>query len=222
MPAAQPPVTGVDFGTTQIKATGLGYAPDTRDVTVALTVTLTPDELDLPEGWTLPVTAQISAPAPAGGLTLQISLDDPLADHPASVTIPAGQTLSPPIELTGLTQGTTTLRVGGPGLVEGTATITVIDTPDAGLREDDGSATYRYLEPFVVGEDLQIRACVQLEVAPPEPVDIIVSAPAGSGLLFSATPTAAGAASLVVATGLTSTSVTLRHLRLLRAGHHRR
>jgi PKD repeat protein len=204
VPATNPTVTGVDFGTTEIKATGLGYAPDTREVTVALTVTLTPDELDLPEGWTLPVTAQISAPAPAGGITLQISLDEPFADHPASTTIPAGQTLSAPIELTGLIQGTTTLRVGGPGLAEGTATVSVTDTPDAYLREFT-SVSYpdRYLEPFVVGEDLQIQARVHLEAAPPEPVDVVVSAPVGSGLLFSPDPTTAGTPSLVVATGFT-------------------
>ena len=33
VPAANPQITGVDFGTTQIKATALNYGPDTRDVT---------------------------------------------------------------------------------------------------------------------------------------------------------------------------------------------
>ena len=94
------------------------------------------------------------------------------------------------------------MRVGGPGLLDGTATVNIVDTPDVYLYERYGTG-YRYLEPFVVGHDLQIRARVQLEVAPPEPVDVIVSAPQGSGLLFSADPATAGSPSLVVATGLT-------------------
>ncbi len=123
VPTSNPQITGVAFGTTQIKATALAFGPDVRDVTVAIEVTLTPAELDLPELWTLQVSAQLSAPAPSGGVTLDLSLDEPLATVPASVFIPAGQTLSGPIDITaGTTLATTTLRAGGVGLVEGTAT----------------------------------------------------------------------------------------------------
>ena len=84
VPATNPQITGVTPGVTQIKATAALFAPDTRDVTVALSVTLTPAELDIPELWTRQVSAQLSAPAPTGGVTLELSLDDPtLATVPA-------------------------------------------------------------------------------------------------------------------------------------------
>ena len=204
VPTANPQITGVAFGTTQIKATALAYGPDVRDVTVALQVTLTPAELDVPELWTLQVTAHLSAPAPSGGVTIDLSLDESLASVPASVIIPAGQTLSGPIDVTGgTTLGTTTLRASGLGLIEGTATITITQTPDVWLGKGV-FATYEV--PFVVGVDLQAGARVQLEVAPPGPVDVVVSVPAGSGVLLSASPAEAGSESLVVATGFTSTS----------------
>ncbi|MDH3294493.1 MAG: tandem-95 repeat protein, partial [Acidimicrobiia bacterium] len=165
VPVANPQITGVDFGTTQIKATALNYGPDTRDVTVALTVTLTPAELDLPELWTLQVSARLSAPAPSGGLTLDLTLDDPFATTQPTVFIPAGQTLTGPIDITGSTTlGTTTLRARGPGLVEGTATINVIDTPDVYVEEFRGcgsfGCSYVYSQPLVVGFDLQFAAVV--------------------------------------------------------------
>ena len=210
VPTSNPEITGVAFGTTQIKATALAYGPDVRDVTVALLVTLTPAELDLPELWTLEVAAQLSAPAPSGGVTVELSLDDSLATLPASVFIPAGQTLSGPIDITGgTTLGTTTLRAGGVGLIEGTTVVNVIDTPDVWVvgdvnAGDSTGAVYRL--PLEVGVDLQIDARVRFEVAPAGPVDVVVSVPAGSGVLLSASPTEVGSESLVVATGFTSTS----------------
>ena len=86
----------------------------------------------------------------------------------------------------------------------------MIDVPDAYLLSDlvaPATVTGRgYNEPVVVGLDLQVGVQVRLEVAPPVPVDIVVSAPAGSGVLFSATPDTAGSESLVVATGFASTT----------------
>jgi PKD repeat protein len=202
VPTSNPQITGVAFGTTQIKATALAFGPDVRDVTVALTVTLTPDELDIPEFWTKQVTAQLSGPAPTGGVTVELSLDDPLATIAPSVFILEGQTLSGPIDITGgTTLGTTTLRGGGPGLAEGTSTINVIDTPDVWLSE--GVSSYPS-QPIEVGFDLQRPVRAVLEVLPPGPVDVVVSAPPGSGVLFSASRSEVGSESLLVATGLTS------------------
>ncbi|MGA7759580.1 MAG: hypothetical protein WCA57_17190, partial [Ilumatobacteraceae bacterium] len=200
VPTSNPQITGVAFGTTQIKATALAFGPDVRDVTVALTVTLTPAELDIPELWTRQMSAQISAPAPSGGTTLDLSLDDPLATVPTSVFIPAGQTLSGLFDVTaGTTLGTTTLRAGGPGLIEGSASITISQTPDAYVY-----VWPSYQNPIVVGVDLQAEVRVRLETPPPGPIDVIVSAPAGSGVLFSASRDGAGSESLVVETGFTS------------------
>jgi hypothetical protein len=212
VPAANPQITGVEFGTTQVRATAPSFAPDVRDVTVALTVTLTPDKLDLPEQWTLQASAQLSAPAPSGGVTLDLTLDDPtLATIQPTVFIPGGQTLTGPIDITGVSLGSTTLRAGAPGLIEGTSAITVIDIPDVWLLGGYNIGTgISYQDPFQVGVDLQISGRVRFEVMPPGPVDVVVSAPAGSGLLFAPTEDVAGSTSLVVATNFTPSTSTLR------------
>ena len=209
IPATNPQVTGVALGITTIRATAVNFAPATRGVTVALDVTLTPQTLNIPQTQTRQVSAQLSAPAPAGGITVELSLDNPtLATLPASVFISAGQTLSGPIDLTaGSTLGTTTLHAGGPGLVEDTATINVVEAPEVFMAS---SGSYR--QHFFVGVDLQSTARVRLEVAPPGPVDVVVSVPAGSGVLLSASATAVGVESLTVAIGMTSTSTPLFYI----------
>ena len=53
-------------------------------------------------------------------------------------------------------------------------------------------------QPIEVGFDLQTTVRVVLEELPPGPVDVIVSAPPGSGVLFSASRTEVGSESLVV------------------------
>lgn len=181
----------------------MNFAPATRDVTVALEVTLTPQTLGIPQLQTRQISAQLSAPAPTGGVTLTLSLDDPaLAAIDPSVFIPTGQTLSGPIDLTAdLTLGTTTLRAGGLGLVEDTASINVVEAPEAYIRA--GSS---YSQNIFVGVDLQTGRSVFLEDTPPSPVDVVVSVPTGSGVLLSASATTVGTESLTIATGMTGTN----------------
>jgi hypothetical protein len=185
-------------------------------VTVAVSITLTPAELDIPERWTLQVSAQLSAPAPTGGVTLALTLDDPaLATIQPMVFIPAGQTLTGPIDITGSTApGTTTLRASAPGLAEGTATVNIVETPRTFLEVrpslTDRGTGFGYYDPAYVGVGMHILGQVRLEAPPPIPVDVIVSVPAGSGVLLSASRTEVGSETLVVETEFTSTSTTPR------------
>ena len=108
----------------------------------------------------------------------------------------------------GLVAGTTILDIVPPAghteLANRYPTLTInVTAPDVYVASLV-SGNWVYRDPFVVGFDLQDTARVRLEVAPPGPVDVVVSAPVGSGVLFSASPTDVGSESLVVATGLTS------------------
>ncbi len=212
IPAVNPQITGVALGLTSIRATATGFAPASRGATVALEVTLTPTTLDIPVTRTRQVSAQLSAPAPAGGLLLDLSLDDPtLASHLSTVIIPAGQTLSGPIDLTaGSVLGSTILRAGGSGIVEDTTAIDIVPLPQAFMIQVGG-----HIQHFFVGVDLQTVARVRLESAPPGPVDIVVSVPANSGVVISELPTTSGSAALLVGsevTGLFSDSFYIQGL----------
>ncbi len=108
--------------------------------------------------------------------------------------------------------GTTTLGIiqpaGHTAPANGNLTRNVnVSAPDVFLVEGTGGS-HTYRTPFGVGMDLQLTVRVEFEAPPPGPVDVVVSAPAGSGVLFSASQTEAGSESLVVETGFTSTSGT--------------
>ncbi len=191
-PTANAQLTGVDFGTTTLRATAPGYAPDTRTIQVALGAVFEPPTLDVPETQTRSLALRLDAPAPTGGVTFTLSVDDPLLSHPAQVTVLEGQTLSPSIDVTGLSQGTTTLRADSPVTTQATAAIDVTDLPDVFVARFGV-----YVAEAVVGLELQDSFQARLEVAPPAPVDVLVSVPAGSGVLLSTTSSAVGTTSIL-------------------------
>jgi len=158
------------------------------------------------------VTAQLSAPAPAGGVTLNLWLDEPLAMVPASVFIPAGQTLSAPIAVTGVRRWGRPCFTPAARSYRDTTIINVIDTPDVNLRRFAGSSTTG--SRLWWGWVCRSSVCDFGGIAA-VPVDVVVSAPPGSGVLFSLSSTAAGSESLLVKTGLPVT----RHRTFL-TGHN--
>jgi hypothetical protein len=115
-----PQIVGVTIGTTTITATAPGYAPDTRAVNVTVTASFSPGSITIAHQTYQNVTLNISYPATTGGLTFTLSSDTPAtATVPASITIPAGQT-SANISLTGVADGSTTIRADSPGVTEAT------------------------------------------------------------------------------------------------------
>ena len=61
-----------------------------------------------------------------------------------------------------------------------------------------GSSVLFAVASVTVGKDLQQSVTVRLQSAPPAPVDLTLSVPAGSGVLLSSNATAAGAETLVI------------------------
>ena len=92
IPAANPQITGVTPGASSFTASAAGFAPDSKGVTVTLTLSFTPaDQL---RGHRRPNVEHHAQPVVAGacgGLTLNTSIDNTaLATVPATVFVAAG------------------------------------------------------------------------------------------------------------------------------------
>ncbi len=204
VPTVNPQVTGVALGTTTIIAKAPGFAPDRRDVEVKLILTFSRTTIEMPKQWTETVVAQLSAPAPTGGIDVDVSVDAPLAEVQPTVHIPAGSTLSAPVPVTALdTVGTTTLRGQGTGTTAATATVRVIEPPAVDIR----TAGEQNVNQFRVGRDLQLPIRVALQRVPQEPIDIEITVSDGSvaRLVNEASRSQAGQPSIVIP-NVTSTS----------------
>lgn len=188
VPAANPQVTGDQIGTATITATSDLFAPDTRDIDVTLTVSFNPNPLSLPENSTVPVTVNLSAPAPTGGLTLTlVSADTGIANVPASVVIPQGQ-LSSPLDVTGIAIGSTTVTASSNGIPDSQLSVDVSTAPPINL----GSA-------ITVGRDLQTaRAGTVGQAAPAGNLQVTLTSSDPSRLLLANNSTDAGTASVQV------------------------
>jgi hypothetical protein len=124
-PAAQPTITGVGPGAATITATANGFGTANQAVTVTATLTLTPGNSSFPSGSSQNLTATLSGPAPAGGLTVNLSSSTPAtASVPASVQIAAGATTAQ-FQVNGLVPGGATITAAATGVTSGTATVTV-------------------------------------------------------------------------------------------------
>ncbi|HEX2042258.1 MAG TPA: PKD domain-containing protein, partial [Acidimicrobiales bacterium] len=194
VPPTNPQVSGHKVGTADITARTRGYLPDTRPVTVALRLSLSPTTLTVVQGRSGSMTVGISGPAPAGGFTVDLSTDNPsVATVPSSVAVAEGQT-SAPFSVSGVDVGSTTVRARAPGADEVTASVKVDPTPDINYPDS------------TVGVDLQEELSVFLESAPPSPVDVTISVGNPSLASVSRDRTAAGGPS-VTFSGVTGTSV---------------
>ncbi len=190
VPPNNPQITGVALGTTTVTAAASGFAPETRAVTVALSLSFAtaPNPLQVTVGQTESIALTLSAPAAAGGLTVNLSSDaTAIATVPATVFIPFGQT-QVQVPVTGVALGATTIRANAAGIAEATKSVQVIDLGDVLFN----------LASVAVGDELQQSGSVRLESAPPAPVDITLSVPAGSGVLLSQNPTVAGSETLTI------------------------
>ena len=87
IPAANPQVLGVAIGSTNITAVATGFAPDTQSVAVTVSLSFSPASLTVIQGRTANIALNLSSPAPAGGLTINMSIDNPsVATVPSTVT----------------------------------------------------------------------------------------------------------------------------------------
>ncbi|WNG56389.1 hypothetical protein F0U59_17670 [Archangium gephyra] len=195
-PSVQPTVTGVTLGSASITATGDGYAPDTRTVDVRLTMNFSPTSIAMPVDNMATLVLSLSAPAPAGGVTVDLRTDNPArATVPATVTFAAGQSQAD-VTVTGVAAGNTTLRASGVGLNEATAAVTVNPAPALSIN----SAT--------VGKDLRTSSNGSLAApAPAGNLQITFTSADASKVLLATTAGGPGSGSITLQVGAGDSSI---------------
>ncbi len=125
-PTRPPQLTGVAFGTATITASSTGLTSSSQMVSVTGSLSFSPPTLTITANTKHQLTLTLSSPAPAGGLTINISVDNSaVATVPATVVIPANAT-SIGVSVTGVASGTTLVHASLlPILADTTATVTV-------------------------------------------------------------------------------------------------
>jgi hypothetical protein len=110
VPAAQPQIFGVNFGSAVITASSPTYASASQLVRVGATLTFMPPALTINGFVQQSITLMLSSPAPSTGLTVSLA-----SSNPAVATVPASVTFSP---------NSTAVAVTITGVASGTAAIT--------------------------------------------------------------------------------------------------
>jgi len=120
-------VTPGTQGTATLTGSASGFTSGTTTVNVGAppTISFTPTSIAITGTATQNLALNLSSPAPAGGLTINLSSDDVLvAMVPATATFAAGAT-SATVPVTGVGAGTTVIRASAPGITATTASVTV-------------------------------------------------------------------------------------------------
>jgi hypothetical protein len=119
-----PQVCGVKFGTAAINGSGSLLFPS-QSVEVTAALSFYPASVTMTNSIQQRLTLTLSAPAPADGVTLNLSSDNSsVATVPATVTFPAGST-SAIVPVTGVATGSTLIHANGPNVPDTFAGITV-------------------------------------------------------------------------------------------------
>src|ERR1039458_7009065 len=133
-PAAQPQVTGVNFGSPNIYATAPGYTPASLPVLVTATLAFSPPTGTIIGTATQNFTLNLSVPAPSGGVIINLSSSNiAVATVPPTVTFASGAS-SVTVPVTGVATGSATIHASAlPGLADTTAGVTVTQGKDITL-----------------------------------------------------------------------------------------
>ncbi len=191
-PAANPQVTGVTIGASIITAFAPGFAPATRTATVTVVATFNPANTTINLATSTNTTLNISAPAPAGGITFTLSSDNPaVATVPANVTVVRGGT-SVAVPITGVSAGSTTIRADSAGITEATLSLNVVSAISVG-----GVTT---------GANLENYTYISLPVAPQVPITVTVTSSGPAIATISKSGTVVGGTTLTF-TNVTSSGV---------------
>lgn len=172
------PVTGVSSGAATISASATGFGSATAGVSVTgigntgLTMSFLQSRLILTNSTPQNATLQLSGPAPAGGLTVNLGSTDPgIATVPASVNIPANAT-SVSVPVTGVAPGKSYMNY--PVTWYGKDTV-VIQATATGVPPTATTATF-FSTPSIVIPEFQWVGRGQTV---PLPLSITSPAPAG-------------------------------------------
>jgi hypothetical protein len=205
VPASNPQVTGAGVGTAQITATSEGFAPDTVAVNVNVSIGFASNTLSVAEGATQTISVQSTSPAPAGGLTLNLtSVNTGVATVPASITIPQGQTTAQ-VPVSGVLAGTTNVKAKGTNTNEITLAVTVTQSPGMTINA------------LTIGKDLQVATGGGLaQAAPAGNLEVTLTSDSPDVRLSTAKLTA-GTSQIKFTIGAGSTSFPLFYVQALAA-----
>jgi len=159
-PYRPPQVTGVNFGTATITATSNGLTGTSQIVSVVGGSGLSPSTIAVTQGSKQTLTLNLTSPAPAGGLTINVSSSNPaVATVPPTIFIPANASTGM-IPVTGVALGSAVVHASSlPALADVTASVTVV-----------GAAQVVLPAYLIIG---------QWGFSGPMPVTLSVPAPAG-------------------------------------------
>jgi hypothetical protein len=165
IPAANPQVNALNFGSATVTAQAPGFAQGVADVDVQGNFSFAPATVEIFPGASNTIDIELDFPAPSGGVVVDLSLADPsVATIPTQVTIPPGQ-LRNTITLNAQTTGTTTLTASAPFITSATAQVTTLP-----LQNFVGPGS-----DLLVGANLQTSLSFRTNVALPADVDVTVT-----------------------------------------------
>ena len=197
-PVTQPQITGVAIGSATVTASDQAnlFAPDSGTENVSLALTFSPTSLTVLTYNTANIILNLSAPAPSGGFTANLSIDDTTkATVPATVTFAAGAS-SATVTVTGVAVGNTNLHATATGAQPASAAITVNPAPAITLNGT------------TVGKDVEAATGGSLAApAPAGNLNITITSSDPTKVLLAANATTAGTSSIVVQAGAGSSVV---------------
>ena len=125
-PTSTPKITGVDFGSAKITASATGLISASQTVHVTATLSFFPASFTITGTARRFVSLILSAPAPANGVTINLSSDNTgVATVPSTVTFTAGTT-SVSVPVTGVAAGSTSIHASAPpNIPDATGSVTV-------------------------------------------------------------------------------------------------
>ncbi|MBU2182384.1 MAG: PKD domain-containing protein, partial [Gammaproteobacteria bacterium] len=180
--ASNPQLTADQLGNATIFASADNYGPDERELIVTLSMNFTPANISVVETLTKTAFLNLSAPAPSGGLTVNLtSSDDTISTVPASVVVPEGQ-LSAQVMVTGVAQGNAQITASPQAGVEASLGVTVTPAPAISANN------------LTIGKDLQGAASIWLGDTPTQPTTVTIEVADPAIAIVSTNATTAGSA----------------------------
>ncbi|HXS96501.1 MAG TPA: PKD domain-containing protein [Candidatus Limnocylindrales bacterium] len=187
-PATQPTITGVNLGSASINASGPGITSASATVQVSATIAFGQSSATITGLATLSLPLNLSAAAPAGGLTFNlVSSNTVVATVPATVTIAQGST-SATVQVAAKSLGSTVITAStlAPNIPNATSNITVVTAGAIGV-------------PSTPAVGLSKTAAFAITLPQPAPADVTVTLSSDNTSVLTVSP-----ATVTISAGQTS------------------
>ena len=201
-PLVEPIITGVNLGTVTVNAQSPNYTEAVQQISVVAGLSFSPVSMTI-GATTQNIQLNLSGPAPAGGLTVNLFNNNPgVLSIPSTATFPAGAT-SVNVPLTGLAAGSALITAAGnsPNLSSGSASITV---------NPGGVPSTLTVTNATVGQNLEVPITIGIpQPAPAGGQQVTVTSADSSKLVLGLqqTDNGSGSVNLTIPSGQTSAVV---------------